>query len=90
MISMDTVNGLFEFAGGLLCWVNVKTIYRDKRISGISWGVQAFFALWGIWNLFYYPSLGQWASFWGGLFLSVGNTTWVMMSIVYCRRNGEL
>jgi hypothetical protein len=78
---LDGINGLFELGGGALCWLNVRQLLRDRRVSGIYWPVQAFFALWGWWNLYYYPALGQWVSFAGGVVLVLGNTLWVVMAL---------
>ena len=82
----DFINGLFETIGGFLCWLNVKKLYKEKALQGVHWQVQAFFTLWGIWNLFYYPSLNQWFSFVGGVFLAIGNGVWVLMAIYYSKR----
>ncbi|MEN6623116.1 MAG: hypothetical protein ABFD50_16410 [Smithella sp.] len=79
----DIVNGFFELVGGLLCWLNVRKILVDKKIKGVYWPVQLFFAAWGWWNLYYYPSLFQWFSFFGGLFLVLGNTCWVFLAIKF-------
>ena len=51
------------------------------------WPIQAFFTSWGVWNLYYYPTLHQWASFVGGIFLVLGNGTWVIMAAYYERKN---
>ena len=83
----DIVNGLFELVGSILVWTNVYKLHKDKKISGIFWPVTAFFATWGFWNLYYYPSLGQMWSFYGGLILVVGNTIWVIMAVYYKRNN---
>lgn len=85
METNDLINGIFETFGAVLCWGNVLRLYKDKYVSGISWTVQAFFASWGLWNLYYYPSLGQWASFYGGIGLALGNIVWVVMALHYQR-----
>lgn len=79
----DIINGLFELSGGILCWLNVHRLVKDKQVKGVNWGVQAFFALWGWWNLYYYPSLNQWVSFIGGIVLVLGNTAWTILAIKY-------
>lgn len=79
----DIINGSFELVGGFLCWMNVIKLRKDKQVKGVCWSVQAFFAAWGFWNLVYYPSLGQWASFWGGVVLVGGTTTWVILALKY-------
>lgn len=73
----DIINGTFELFGGLLMWLNVRAIRRDKEIKGVSWIPCIFFTTWGIWNLWYYPSLDQWFSFWGGVVLVAANATWI-------------
>lgn len=83
----DLINGAFEIGGGFLCWLNVAKLYKDKRIEGVYWPVQAFFSIWGIWNIFFYSHLAQWASFWGGIFLVLGNSTWTIMACYYTNKN---
>jgi hypothetical protein len=80
---LDWINGSFELVGGLLCWLNFKQLLKDKKIDGVYWPVTAFFTLWGIWNLYYYPQLGQIISFIGGIFLVLGNLSWVCLAIYY-------
>ena len=82
----DTANGIFEFGGACLMWTNVPKLLRDKQIRGINWQVTTFFALWGWWNLYYYPSLHQWLSTIGGAVMVFANTTWVVIAIKY-RKN---
>lgn len=77
----DIVNGIFEMCGGLLCWMDVRRLLQDKQIKGVYWPVRLFFAAWGWWNLYYYPSLGQWCSFAGGVLLVAGNTAWVALAL---------
>ena len=72
----DYVNGAFEFFGGAVNWLNVRHILRDKKVRGVSI-IPTFFSSWGLWNLFYYPSLDQWASFTGGLVIVGANIAWV-------------
>lgn len=82
----DLTNGLFELLGGAAIFTNVKRLLRDKQIRGVHWGVTLFFLSWGVWNLYYYPSLDQWASFAGGCVICIGNFCWLSLAIKY-RRN---
>jgi hypothetical protein len=75
----DYVNGIFEIVGGLLLVINIKNLCRDKTLKGVSVWPVVFFTAWGGWNLYYYPSLDQWASFWGGVVLVAVNTVWIIM-----------
>jgi hypothetical protein len=85
MNTPDVVNGAFEVLGGLMIWLNVRALRRDRMVRGIDWRVTWFFTLWGFWNLFYYPSLDQWASFVGGLVIASGNVAWLALVIKYRR-----
>ena len=79
----DLINGLFETAAGILLWNNVRVLFKDKKVRGYSGMAVIFFCLWGYWNLFYYPSLGQWFSFLGGLNVVLANTVWVGLMLKY-------
>jgi hypothetical protein len=82
-ISPDLINGLFEFGGSILLWKNVRQLNKDKEIKGVHWAPTMFFFLWGLWNLFYYPSLQQWASFMGGMSIVIANGVWVAQMLHY-------
>ncbi len=73
----DMVNGIFEMIGGGTVCLNNWRLWRDREVKGVSWASTAFFSSWGLWNLFYYPSLDQWASFAGGAFLVAANLVWL-------------
>lgn len=73
----DLINGLFELGGALTLCLNVRALWRDRGISGVHWGPVAFFSAWGVWNLFYYPSLGQRFSFAGGVCVVTVNLVWL-------------
>jgi ABC-type transport system involved in cytochrome c biogenesis permease subunit len=83
---MDGINCAFEFGGALMLLLNVFRLVKDKRIAGVAILPTAFFAVWGVWNLAYYPSLGQWASFVGGVAVVVVNSVWVGLALHYSRR----
>ena len=82
----DLINGLFEASGGLMNWTNVMALYRDKKVRGVNVWASVLFTAWGFWNLYYYPSLNQWASFFGGLVIVAGNTVWICLAYKY-RKN---
>lgn len=81
----DNINGTYELVGGFFLFLNCLKLYRDKKIRGVSILATAFFASWGFWNLYYYPHLGQWMSFLGGICIVSFNTLWVGMMLWYTR-----
>lgn len=84
-MNADLVNGAFEFAAGLMMANNCRVLLRDRAVAGVSIASMAFFSAWGIWNLWYYPSLGQTWSFIGGLFVVTANVAYVAL---LCRFSG--
>jgi hypothetical protein len=87
-VSQDAINGLFELVGSVFLWMHVRKLAADKSVRGVDWRSVAFFWAWGIWNLYYYPSLDQWWSLCGGVSIAIANGAWVIMLVYY--RNGQL
>ncbi len=85
----DIINGCFELLGGILNFINVYRVYKDKKLSGVSLIPTLFFTLWGFWNLYYYPHLNQWWSFFGGLIIVIANLAWVALAIYYTKIKGN-
>lgn len=82
----DLINGGFELLGGLFILNHCRVLYAQKAVRGVSVLSTAFFTLWGLWNLYFYPSLGQWASFAGGVVIVVANGVWIALALFYARR----
>ena len=84
----DIINGMFESLGGFMILKHCWTLWNDKMVRGVNLFATAFFTSWGFWNLFYYPHLGQWWSFAGGLLIVSANTLWVSMMVYYKKNEG--
>jgi hypothetical protein len=85
-VKLDYINALFEFGSACLLLLNVRRLYKDKKLAGASIVPTAWFSLWGAWNLIYYSSLDQVYSWVAGIAVFIINTTWVAMAIYYKRR----
>lgn len=83
MTHADIINGLFEGFGGVLLWMNVRKLWKDKEFKGVSAVPTAFFMLWGYWNLYFYPFYSAWLSFLGGLIIVSANTVWLGQMLWY-------
>lgn len=79
----DLINGILEGVGGFFIALSVRKLHRAKVVSGVSAIHVAFFSAWGFWNLFYYPHLDQWVSFWGGVLLVAVNCVWLGQIFYY-------
>ena len=84
----DFTNGSFELLGTVAILAHVLKLWKDKAVAGVSVPATIFFFSWGIWNLYYYPHLEQWASFLGGLGIVLGNCVWVLGLLYYSRYPG--
>lgn len=82
----DIINALFELLGGAFILLSIKKLHQEKRVAGVSWIHVSFFSVWGFWNLYYYPSLGQWYSFAGGIFIVLANSIWTAQLIYYSQK----
>jgi len=84
----DLINASFEMLAGVSVLNHCRCVLRDKMVHGVSIISTVFFSLWGFWNMYYYPSLDQWWSFYGGLFIVTANCLWVLLMLKY-RGNNE-
>lgn len=82
----DAVNATFEAGASIAILVNWLKLLKDKQVHGVHPGPVAFFAAWGFWNLYYYPSLGQALSFAAGIAVVTTNVLWLVTMIYYLRR----
>ena len=83
MQAPDLINGSFELVGGVVGWLNVYKLYKDKVVKGVYWPLSFFYLAWGLWNLGYYPYLKQPASFWGGVFMVTASLAWLKLASQY-------
>jgi len=81
----DIINGSYELFGAPFIFLSVIKLYKDKKVQGVSWIHAGFFTTWGVWNLYYYPSLDQWFSFFGGVAIVIVNTIWLFQLIYYSK-----
>jgi len=82
----DLVNGCFELVGALFTLMSVRALWRDRVLRGVHWAPTLYFFAWGCWNVYYYPSLGQWFSFAGGLAILLANALWLGSLLRFSRR----
>lgn len=86
----DAINGIFHLLGATALFWNVRRVFKDKAVAGVSILSTVFFALWGFWNLYYYPHLDQWLSFIAGIAIVIGNCCWIGSMLYYSRGDRKL
>lgn len=77
----DLVNGSFETIGAICAWINVAIYIKHRKVQGVYWPTTMFYSAWGLWNLIYYPALGQWLSFYAGIAITSGSSLWVILVV---------
>lgn len=82
----DLINAAFEALGTVFVGLNVLRLYRDKMVRGVDWRVMGFFTVWGLWNIFYYPHLGQWLSFAAGIGIAAANVVYLALLLYYIKK----
>ena len=82
----DYTNSVFEILAGFFVLLNCREVIKDKSVKGVNVVSIMFFTIWGIWNLYYYPFLEQWMSFVGGLFVTSANAAWIILILIYKRK----
>ncbi len=66
--------------------MSIRRLWIDKLVRGVSLVPIAFFASWGFWNLYFYPSMDAWWSFLAGLFMVLANAAWLLQMGFYIGR----
>lgn len=90
MITPDLINASFEFGAGFAVLHHCVKLYEHKQSRGVSPAAVLFFTVWGLWNLYYYPHLGQFWSFAGGIFITLANLVYLVMLGHYARHRVTL
>jgi len=79
----DLINALFELGGAFAIAFSIKMLYNDRLVRGVSWIHVSFFFLWGMWNLYFYPAVDAYLSFYAGILLATANGIYVIQLVYY-------
>ncbi len=85
---LDEINGAFEAGLAVMLFLNLRRLMKDKEVKGFDYKVVVFTTAWGVWNLYYYPMLGQMFSFYAGIGVVTMNATWLYM-VWYFKRESN-
>lgn len=77
----DHLNALFELVGAGFLMLNVRRLLQDREVKGVSAWPAVFWSVWGFWNLYFYPAVGQFWSFAAGLLVAAANATWLSLAL---------
>lgn len=78
-------NAAFEAGAGLAVLAHCWKLHDHRKARGLSIPAVLFFTLWGGWNMYYYPHLGQFWSLAGGIFVTLANLIYIAMLVTHSR-----
>jgi hypothetical protein len=82
---LDAVNAVFELGGAMVLTRNVRALWRDRRIAGVTLLPTLWFQLFGAWNLYFYYQIGQRLSSVAGMSVFAVNTAWLLLALWFTR-----
>lgn len=82
----DFIMGLIQLVSAGFMGISVWQLYKAKLVRGISAITVSFWVAWGFWDLYYFPSLGQWWAFAGAVAVTLINMLYVYLIVTYNRR----
>lgn len=85
-MSPDQINAVFETAGALLTWMNVRQVWKDRGYAGVYLPAIILFTSWGFWNLWYYRHLSQWWSVAATVVMVSANVSWTALMLKFGRK----
>jgi membrane protein YdbS with pleckstrin-like domain len=85
----DFINAAFEALASVFVLNHARMLWKSRQGFSVSILSTIFFAIWGMWNVWYYPHLGQWFSFWAGIAVMISNFIWIFV-IWHVRRYGRM
>jgi hypothetical protein len=86
---LDQINSLFPLLSVLFILNNVRVLFKEKDVRGVSIISVAFFSIWALWNVLYYHLIGQDASFYASMLVVIANSVWLGLMIFYKRKTNE-
>lgn len=76
-LSPDLTQAGWELGSAGFGLLNVRAIRRSKSLQGVHWIPTAFFAAWGLYNLWFYAALGLPVAWWAGTSITAVNLLWL-------------
>jgi hypothetical protein len=89
-MNLDIINACFKLCASLFLWVSVYTLYKSKGYAGIHFSQYLFFTVAAVWNLIYYPSLGQMWSFFACISVLAANASWIYLALRYGHYDADI
>lgn len=89
VVSPDITQACWELGSAGFGLLNIKAVRQSQSIAGVHWLPTAFFAAWGIYNLWFYAALGLPISWYAGIAITVVNLTWLGHLCYYALTKGK-
>lgn len=81
--AVDKFNAMFELFGAVAVLPSIWAAAKAKRVVGVSAVTSVFFVAWGLWNIIYYPALGQTWSGYAAIAMTTTNMIYLYQILIY-------
>lgn len=75
---IDLINSLFISGAIIAAYLDLRQVWRDRAVRGITAATSVLFTMWPVWDLYYYHCLGQFVSMFACLVLVCMRATWAI------------
>ena len=84
---VDFITSLFQAGAVLFLLLNVRQLWRDKELKGISLWMILYFTLWGYWGIYMFWDLKQYWSMLTNIGIAGAYTVWIGLAAFYKVKN---
>jgi hypothetical protein len=81
----DNVWAACELGATIFQCGQIRQLTKDRQIRGVHWYMTAFYIGWGLLNVPFYASLGQFHAMAAGICMTIANVAWLALALRYKR-----
>jgi hypothetical protein len=85
-MSADLINAGFQLLGAFLISLHCAALWRERAVAGVSIPAVFAFALWAVWNLYYFTVVEHWWSFAGALVCAAAHVAYISLILRFKRK----
>lgn len=85
-MNVDIINAVVETGSAAFIWLNVRRIWLDKHLAGVSLFPTLWFSFACAWRLCLYAKVGTTWSVISGILVLISNIAWFALGAYYVKR----
>ncbi|XAI95940.1 hypothetical protein [Microcystis phage Mwe-JY26] len=84
----DIINAGFQLLAAFLIAMHCRAVWKARDVAGVSIFATFCFALWGVWNVYYFATLGQVWSYYAAYACAAAHAAYMSLLLTF-RRKGD-